>query len=294
MNNNAAVKRKKDKQVHSQFANAFRQFKRNKLAMICIIVFLLIVLACLFADYLTPYEYDKIDIANRFASVSLKHPMGTDQFGRDLLTRLLKGGQVSLLVGIASVALSAALGTVLGCSAAYFGGLYETIVMRIMDIFMSMPALLLATAVATALGTGIWNSIIAIAIASLANITRMMYSTALSVKNQEYLEAAHAYGASRIRCIFKYVIPNCFASLLVMISMRFGTSITQVASLSFLGLGVLPPTPEWGSILNAGKEFIRSYWPIVTFPGLFIAITLVCINFIGDGLRDALDPRLKR
>lgn len=285
---------KKVKRSNSQLAIAIRQFKRNKLAMIGLVVFVLLIIACVFADYLTPYDYAKQNLREAFAPVSLAHPMGTDQMGRDLLTRLLKGGQVSLLVAIASVIVSATLGTALGCSAAYFGGIYETIVMRIMDIFMSMPALLLATAVATALGTGIFNSIIAIAIASLANITRMMHSTALTVKSQEYLEAAGADGASKLRCIFKYVVPNCFASLLIMVSMRFGTGITQIASLSFLGLGVLPPTPEWGSILNAGRSYIRSYWPIIIFPGLFIAVTLVCVNFIGDGLRDALDPKLKR
>ena len=285
---------KKKRKSNGQYAIAMRQFRRNKLAMIGIVIFVLIVLACVFADQLTPYDYAKQDLTNKFAKLSLQHPLGTDNLGRDLLTRLLKGGQISLLVGLFAAVLSSLAGAVLGCTAAYFGGIYETFVMRVMDIFMSMPALLLATAVATALGSGVINSIIAIAIASLARITRMMYSSALTIKNSEYLEAATATGASRLRCIFKYVIPNCLAPLIIMASTRFGTAITQIASLSFLGLGVQPPTPEWGSILNAGKQFIRSYWPIIAFPGMFIAVTLICINFIGDGLRDAFDPRLKR
>lgn len=285
---------KTKKKGKGQYAIALQQFKRNKLAMVGLAVFLLMVVACIFAEFLTPYDYAKQDLVNRFATPSWEHPLGTDQLGRDLLTRLLKGGQISLLVGLCAALLSAFMGAVLGCTAAYFGGVYETVVMRMMDIFMSMPALLLATAVATALGTGIGNSIIAIAIASLARITRMMYSSALTVKNQEYLEAAVATGASRMRCIFKYVIPNCLAPLIIMTSTRFGTAITQIASLSFLGLGVQPPTPEWGSILNAGRQYVRSYWPIIAFPGMFIAITLICVNFIGDGLRDAFDPRLKR
>ena len=288
------VKKTFKRKSNSRLSVTWRQFRRNKLAMVGIVVFMILVLLCLLSDFITPYDYKKQDLLHSFAKLSWAHPMGTDNFGRDLLTRLLKGGQISLLVGIASVALSATVGAMLGCTAAYFGGWYETLVMRIVDILMSIPALLLATAIATALGTGIINSVIAIAMASLANITRMMYSTALTVKNQEYLEAARATGASHLRCIFKYVLPNCMSSLIVMVSLRFGTAITQIASLSFLGLGVLPPTPEWGSILNAGRAYIRSYAPIVIFPGLFIAVTLICVSFIGDGLRDALDPRLKR
>lgn len=287
----AAPKKRKS---NGQMAIALQQFKRNKLAMVGIAVFALLALACIFAEYITPYDYAKQDLVHRFAPVSWEHPMGTDNLGRDILSRLLKGGQISLLVGLCASLLSAAMGATLGCTAAYFGGVYETVVMRVMDILMSMPALLLATAVATALGTGIGNSIIAIAIASLSRITRMLYSSALTVKNQEYLEAAAATGASKLRCIFKYVLPNCLAPLIIMTSTRFGTAITQIASLSFLGLGVQPPTPEWGSILNAGRPFIRSYWPIIAFPGLFIAVTLICVNFIGDGLRDAFDPRLKK
>lgn len=282
------------KTANSQFVVAIRQFKRNKLAMVGIVIFGLMVLACIFAEHLTPYDYAQQDLPSKLAPISWEHPMGTDNLGRDLLTRLLKGGQISLLVGLCAAVASGLAGAVLGCTAAYFGGIYEVVVMRTMDIFMSVPALLMATAVSTALGPGLANSIIAIAVASLSNITRTMYATALTVKNQEYLEAAHATGASKLRCIFKYVLPNCLASLIVMVTMRFGTAIGQIASLSFLGLGVTPPTPEWGSILNAGREYIRSYAPLIIFPGLFIAITLICINFIGDGLRDAFDPRLKR
>ena len=285
---------KKKKQRNGQFSVALSQFRRNKLAMVGICVFLFMVIICIFAEQLTPYDYAKQDLLHKFAPLSLEHPLGTDNLGRDILTRLLKGGQISLLIGLCAALLSAAMGAVLGCTAAYFGGIYETVVMRCMDILMSMPALLLATAISTALGIGLGKSIIAIAMASLANITRMMYSTALTVKNQEYLEAANATGASKLRCIFRHVLPNCLAPLIILTSNRFGTAISQIASLSFLGLGVQPPTPEWGSILNAGKQYVRTYWPLVVFPGAFIALTLVCVNFIGDGLRDALDPRLKR
>lgn len=286
--------KKAKRKSSSQLAVAVRQFKRNKLAMFGLIAFMIMLLVCIFAEYLTPYDYATIDPINRFAPLSWEHPLGTDNLGRDLLTRLLKGGQISFLVAICSVVLGATVGAALGCSAAYLGGWYEVMIMRIVDILMSMPALLMATAIATALGTGIFNSIIAISIASLASLTRMIYSTALTIKNQEYIRAARSNGASTLRCIFKYVLPNCVAPLIILACMRFGTAITQIASLSFLGLGILPPTPEWGSILNAGKQFIREYPPIVIFPGVFIAIVMFCINFIGDGLRDALDPKQKR
>lgn len=288
-----AKKRRRSKS-NSQLSVAVRQFRRNKLAMIGLCVFIVVLLLCIFAEQLTPYDYAAIEPRNRFAPLSGEHPMGTDNLGRDLLTRLLKGGQISFLVAICSVVIGAAVGAALGCTAAYLGGWYEVIIMRIVDILMSIPALLMATAIATALGTGIFNSIIAISIASIASLTRMIYSTALTVKGQEYIRAARSYGASHLRCVFKYVLPNCAAPLIILACMRFGTAITQIASLSFLGLGVLPPTPEWGSILNAGKSFIREYPPIVIAPGIFIAIVMICVNFIGDGLRDALDPKQKR
>ena len=282
------------KKSKSQFAVAVRQFSRNKLAIVGLVVLVIIILACVFADYLTPYEYDKADIPNRFAKVSWEHPCGTDNMGRDILTRILKGGQISLLIAVIAVLISAVSGALLGTTAAFFGGLYETIVMRVVDILMSIPSLLLACAVSTALGDGLYNSIIAIALANVANMTRVMYSSALTLKGQEYLEAAKAKGASKLRIILRYVLPNCMAPLIVQITMRLGVCITMIASLSFIGLGVRPPTPEWGSILNAGKQFIRDYWPLVTFPGVAIALTLISVSFVGDGVRDALDPKLKR
>ena len=166
--------------------------------------------------------------------------------------------------------------------------------MRIIDILQSIPGLLLAAGISTALGSGLYNSVIAIGLAQVANLTRIMYSSSLSIKGQEYLEAANSYGASKMRMIFQYVIPNCLAPLIVQMTLRLGICISQIASLSFFGLGVQPPTPEWGSLLSAGKQFIRQYWPIVTFPGIAISLTMISVNFIGDGVRDALDPRMKR
>ena len=282
------------KRRNGQFAVAISQFKRNKLAMIGLTILIVIALACMFQGVISPYDYAEQNITERFAPVSLEHLCGTDQYGRDIFTRILKGGQISLIVAISAVCFAGVVGATLGATAAFFGGAYETVVMRIIDILQSIPGLLLAAGISTALGSGLYNSVIAIGLAQVANLTRIMYSSSLSIKGQEYLEAANSYGASKMRMIFKYVIPNCLAPLIVQMTLRLGICISQIASLSFFGLGVQPPTPEWGSLLSAGKQFIRQYWPIVTFPGIAISLTMISVNFIGDGVRDALDPRMKR
>jgi len=279
------------KRRNGQFAVAISQFKRNKLAMIGLTILIVIALACIFQGVISPYDYAEQNITERFAPVSLEHLCGTDQYGRDIFTRILKGGQISLIVAISAVCFAGVVGATLGATAAFFGGAYETVVMRIIDILQSIPGLLLAAGISTALGSGLYNSVIAIGLAQVANLTRIMYSSSLSIKGQEYLEAANSYGASKMRMIFKYVIPNCLAPLIVQMTLRLGICISQIASLSFFGLGVQPPTPEWGSLLSAGKQFIRQYWPIVTFPGIAISLTMISVNFIGDGVRDALDPR---
>ena len=282
------------KRRNGQFAVAISQFKRNKLAMIGLTILIVIALACIFQGVISPYDYAEQNITERFAPVSLEHLCGTDQYGRDIFTRILKGGQISLIVAISAVCFAGVVGATLGATAAFFGGAYETVVMRIIDILQSIPGLLLAAGISTALGSGLYNSVIAIGLAQVANLTRIMYSSSLFIKGQEYLEAANSYGASKMRMIFKYVIPNCLAPLIVQMTLRLGICISQIASLSFFGLGVQPPTPEWGSLLSAGKQFIRQYWPIVTFPGIAISLTMISVNFIGDGVRDALDPRMKR
>lgn len=285
---------KRVKKKNGQMSMAIRQFKRNKLAMVGLTVVVLIALACIFQSVIAPYDYAEQNFAEKFADISLKHLCGTDQYGRDLFSRILKGGQISLVVALSAVIFSAMIGAVLGTTAAFFGGLYETMVMRLIDILQSIPALLLAAAISTALGTGTTKSIVAIGLAQVAVMTRVMYSSALSLRHQEFFEAARSYGCSKMRIILKYVIPNCIAPLIVQMTLRLGICISQIASLSFFGLGVRPPEPEWGSLLSAGKQFIRQYWPIVTFPGVAISLTMISVNLIGDGVRDALDPRMKR
>ncbi len=279
---------------NGQLTVAVRQFKRNKLAVLGIIIFAIILFACLFSDFIAPYDYAAMDFNNTFGKLSLKHICGSDQFGRDLFSRILKGGQISLIIAFASVLIAALVSMLLGGSAAYFGGFYETCVMRLVDTLQSIPSLLLAAGISTALGTGLWKSVIALSISRIGHMTRIMYSSALTTVGEEYLEAARACGASKSRMVLKYIIPNCLAPMIIQITMQLGTCITQIASLSFLGLGVKPPTPEWGSILNEGRSYILQYTPTVLFPGIAIALTLISVNWIGDGLRDALDPKLKR
>lgn len=284
----------KQKKKNGQFSVALRQFKRNKLAVVGLIIFAIIALACIFSKRIAPYDYAAMDLGNTFGKITWQHICGTDQFGRDLFSRILKGGQISLVIAFASVLVAAFISMTLGASAAYFGGIYETCIMRLVDTLQSIPSLLLAAGISTALGPGLWKSVIALAISRIGHMTRIMYSSSLSTVGEEYLEAARACGASKTRMVFKYIIPNCIAPMIVQITMQLGTCITQIASLSFLGLGVKPPMPEWGSILNEGRDYILQYTPTVLFPGIAIALTLISVNLIGDGLRDALDPRLKR
>ena len=280
--------------MSGQGAVVFRRLLHNKLAMTSLIVLVIIILSAVFAEYVAPYDYAKQSISERFQFPSWKHLMGTDDFGRDILSRIIYGGRISLYVSIMSVLSSLVVGGVLGATAAYFGGLYDSIVMRCMDVLMAIPAFLLAVSVSAALGTGVTNSIIALSIAGVPGSARIMRATVLGIKDQEFVEAAAANGASNLRIILYHILPNTFAPLLVDSTLRIGAYILQISSLSFIGLGVQPPTPEWGSILAAGRAYIRDFWPIIVFPGIAIMITLVAFNLLGDGLRDAMDPRLKR
>lgn len=286
------AKAKKEKK-QSQWHDVWRRLRKNPLAMIGMVIVIIMLLSAVFADVLAPYDYAKQDWKNTFQMPSAEHLFGTDNFGRDIFSRVLKGGQMSLGVSIVSVAMAVIVGGLLGATAAYYGGLYGAIVMRCMDVVMAMPSFLLAMAVAAALGTGMVNTCIAIAIGTVPTFTRILYASALAVKGQEYVESATACGAGSFRIILKHIIPNCLAPIIVNVTLRVGVAIMTISGLSFIGLGVQPPTPEWGSIISAGREYIRDFWPIVVLPGCAIALTMIGFNLLGDGLRDALDPKLK-
>lgn len=282
-----------DLKKRSQFWDIWRRLRRNKLAMLGLIIVLVLVLSAIFANFIAPYDYAQQDLTNMKAWPSREHLLGTDDYGRDILSRIIYGGRVSLLVAILSIVFGLIVGGILGISAGYFGGIYDGTVMRIMDIVMAIPGFLLAVCISAALGSGVLNTAIAIGIGCVPGYARLLRALVLSIHEQEYVEAARATGASDLRIMFRQIVPNILSPVIVESTLRIGGCILMISSLSFIGLGVQPPTPEWGSMLSAGRALIRSFWPIVTFPGLAIMLTLFGFNLFGDGLRDALDPKLK-
>ena len=278
----------------SQWRDVWKRLRRNKLAMIGMVLVIIIVFSAVFADLISPYPYDGIDVTSRMQFPSAEHWLGTDNFGRDLLSRIIYGGRISLLVACAAVGIALVIGGILGATAGFFGGVYETIVMAFMDILMAIPGFLLAVSISTALGGGTFNTSLAIAIGCVPSYARLVRSQVLTLKDREFVEAAESMGASKMRIIFHDIIPNALSPIIVESTLRIGACILQISSLSFIGLGVQPPTPEWGSIMSNGRDYIRDFYPLVTFPGIAIMLTLFGFNLFGDGLRDALDPRLKR
>ncbi len=278
----------------SQWRDVWKRLRRNKLAMIGMVLVIIIVFSAIFADLISPYPYDGIDVTQRMQFPSAQHLLGTDNFGRDLLSRIIYGGRISLLVACAAVGIALIIGGILGATAGFFGGKYETIVMAFMDILMAIPGFLLAVSISTALGGGTFNTSLAIAIGCVPSYARLVRSQVLTLKDREFVEAAESMGASKMRIIFHDIIPNALSPIIVESTLRIGACILQISSLSFIGLGVQPPTPEWGSIMSNGRDYIRDFYPLVTFPGIAIMLTLFGFNLFGDGLRDALDPRLKR
>ena len=276
----------------SQMRDIWRRFKSNKLAMVGLVIVVVIVLSAVFADVITPYEYSARS-SDRLVFPCLAHPFGTDNYGRDLLSRVIYGGRISLLVSLLGLLISVGIGSVLGATAGYFGGPYVTIVMRLMDIIMAFPGTLMAVAVSALLGNGVVNTAIAVSVGGIAPSARMLRATVLTIRDQEYVEAARARGSGNFRIIIRQILPNTLSPLIVDSTLRIGTNIMMISGLSFIGLGVQPPTPEWGSILNTGREFITTFWPMITFPGIAIMLTMFGFNVMGDGLRDALDPKLK-
>ena len=278
----------------SRFKDVWIRLRRNKLAMVGMFIVFVLVIMAVFADFIAPYPYDVQDLNNRLQFPNLAHPFGTDNYGRDILSRVIYGGRISLIVSVLGVLLSLIIGGICGAIAGYFGGIVDTIIMRIMDILMAIPGVLLAVCISAILGGGVWQTAIAVSTAGIAGTCRLLRASALSVRQEEFIEAARASGASGIRIMFSNLIPNCLAPIIVNTTMSLGGNIMMISSLSFIGLGVQPPIPEWGAILNAGREFIRTFWPMITFPGIAIALTMFGFNVFGDGLRDALDPKLKQ
>ena len=242
---------------------------------------------------IAPYDYAEPDIINAYAGPSLSHPFGTDELGRDIFSRMIIGTRASLSIGLISVAFAAVVGITLGAVSGYFGGLTDQLIMRAMDILQALPSLIMAIAVCAALGAGLNNCILAISISTIPGFVRMARATVLNIREMEYLEAATAINCSTARIIIRHILPNAMAPLIVQMTMGVATNILAASSLSFIGLGVQPPDPEWGAMLSAGRNYIRNYPHMVLFPGIVIMLVVLALNMLGDGLRDALDPKLK-
>lgn len=280
-------------QQRSLVADALIRFSRKPLPMLGLCVLLAVTILCMLAGVIAPEGYDVQNTDAIFVSPCKEYIFGTDNLGRSLFVRLLYGGQVSLFIGVAATLISGVFGTLFGALAGFYGGKIDNIIMRALDILASLPAILLAIAISATLGGGLVNAIIAVGISSIPAFARMMRGPIMAVKEQQYIEAARATDAKDSRIILRYILPNVSSQLIIQVSMYIAKSILTAASLSFLGLGVTPPQPEWGSMISAGRAYIMNQPYLVTFPGLCIAIVVLCLNLVGDGLRDAFDPRLK-
>lgn len=279
----------------SRGATIWRRFRRNRLAVVGLVIISSLVLLAVFADVIGDYQTKaiKMNMKERHVHPNLQHLFGTDEFGRDIFVRVVHGTRISLFVGIISVSIALLFGGTLGAIAGYYGGRVDTIIMRILDVLLAIPGILLAITVAAALGASIINLMIAVGVANIPGFARVVRGAVLGVKSNEYIEAARAIGSPNYKIIFNHILPNCFAPIMVFATLKVATAIMATAGLSFIGLGVKPPTPEWGNMLAAGRGFIRDHVHEVLFPGLAIMVSVLSLNMIGDGLRDALDPRLK-
>lgn len=259
-----------------------------------IVLFVLIVAASAFAPLLTPYGVNEMDLANMYQGPSLAHPFGTDGMGRDQLTRILYGGRYSLALGLCAALVGSGVGAVIGSVAGYFGAKAETVIMRIMDIWSSLPSMLLCILISATLGAGFGNTVLALAVGNVPTGVRLIRGQILSERSREYLEAAESINCSKISIMFRHLLPNVVSPVVVDATMGIGMNITMAAALSYIGLGVQPPTPEWGALLADARTHILNYPYLIMFPGLVIAVTVLAINLIGDGLRDAMDPKLRK
>ncbi|WP_455437611.1 ABC transporter permease [Hungatella hathewayi] len=277
----------------SQISLVLHRLAKNKAAMLGLCIFVAEILIAIFATRLMPYRFDEANFAERFLTPSMQHLFGTDSSGRDLFSRVLYGARYSLSIGVLAVLGSAALGMLIGSIAGFFGGSVDNLIMRFLDIIQSVPGMLLTIVLASVLGAGYGVTIVALLISTVPARTRLFRAAILNIRGAEYLEAATSINCSQARIILTHIVPNALSPMIVNITMGIANSINMVAGLSFIGLGVPAPIPEWGALLSAGRENMRQYPHLVIFPGLAIMLTVFALNMLGDGLRDAMDPKLK-
>jgi peptide/nickel transport system permease protein len=271
----------------------FGRVRRSFNIMLGATILVVMILLALFASNLTPYNPEQVTPALRLRPPDALYIFGTDDFGRDVFTRIAYGARLSLLVGVISVSIAATTGVTLGIAAGYYGGWLDTVIMRLIDVMMAFPGILLALVIVAILGRSLPNVMIAVGISAIPVYARMARGTTLSLKNMDYVSAARAIGAPNRRIMAQHIFPNILAPLIVIATNGVAGAIISIAALSFLGLGAQPPTPEWGIMLSEGRVYLRNAWWVTTFPGLTIMITVMAINLMGDGLRDILDPRLR-
>jgi len=288
------VKHAPDMRSRGLWSDAFRRLLRHRLGMVGALILVVTVILALFGPSLIPYDTSAMDFNARFAPPTVQHIFGTDDFGRDTFSRVALGARVSLQVGVISVGLAATVGTLLGMLAGYGNRLLDELIMRSMDVLYAFPAILLAIAIMAALGKGVGNAMIAIGVVYIPIFARIARGSVLSVRNEEFVQAAHALGAGHGRILFRHIFPNILSPIIVETSLSLAFAILAEAALSFFGLGTQPPDPSWGRMLSEGRGYFRQSVWMGIFPGLAIMVTVMAFNFLGDGLRDALDPRLRR
>ncbi len=283
----------KDASKRRPWRDVWHSLKKNKSALFGMAIIFLLFFFAITADFIAPYGIDEQNLALGIVKPGSGYPMGTDNFGRDIMSRIIHGSRISLMVGFVSVSISLLIGGSLGAIAGFFGGKLDNVIMRFMDVLLAIPSILLAISIVSALGPGLVNVMIAVGISSIPSYARIVRASVITLKDQEFIEAARAVGTSNFRIIAKHLIPNSLAPIIVQATLGVAGAILSAAGLSFIGLGIQPPTPEWGAMLSTGRQYIRDYPHITAFPGLAIMITIFGLNLFGDGLRDALDPRLK-
>ena len=271
-----------------------KRLYKNKSAMFGVGILIILIISAIFASLLAPYDPIDSNILQRLQGPTLKHWLGTDDLGRDILSRIIYGSRISLQVGVISVSISLVFGGMAGVLAGYYGGKIDMFIMRFIDIMLAFPSVLLAIGIMAVLGPKLSNAMIAISIVNMPRFARIVRASVLMVKSEEYVVAAEAIGATDFQIVFKYILPNCLAPVIVQSTLSIASAILEAAGLSFLGLGAQPPTPEWGAMLSEGRSALQIAPWVVAFPGIAIMITVVGFNLLGDGLRDALDPKMKQ
>ena len=290
-----SIKKQAEYKKRSQLSIIWNRLRKNKLAMLGLAILVVMVALAVCADWIADYDTNVtgMNMAERLQTPSAKHWFGTDSYGRDVFARIIHGSRLSLSLSIFAMLAAVAIGSIIGAIAGYYGGRVDDVLMRLMDILLAIPPMLMSISIVAALGHSMVNLMIALSLAYIPVFARVIRSSILTVKGQEFIEAAKACGTSNARIILRHIIPNAIGPIIVQATLAMGSTILSISSLSFMGMGIQPPQPEWGTMLYEGRDLIRTSPYLVIFPGIAIALAVLSLNLLGDGLRDALDPRMK-